>query len=279
LEHRACVELLPAVVRAVHHFAGNYGVADDPKITLRLADGRHDLLRRTERYDLITLEPPPPIAAGVVNLYSRDFYALCRTRLAPHGLMAQWLPLATQNDEDTRALVRSFLDVFPQASLWSTELHEMLLVGSVEPQVLDAGWITVRLAEPPMRAALGEVGVSDAASLLATYVTDADGLAAYAGDAPAVTDDRPRIEHAGVVRPGEFGRTLAHVLEHRREPSLTGADDPFRERIRAQRQLLLSFYQAAIYWYAGQQADMEPLLTRVLAEEPANPYFNWFLGR
>ncbi len=71
------------------------------------------ILRSNEKYDLITLEPPPPSAEGVVNLYSRDFYQLAAKRLNENGLLAQWLPIATQNDEDTRSLVRSFLDVFP----------------------------------------------------------------------------------------------------------------------------------------------------------------------
>jgi spermidine synthase len=47
----------------------------------RLRDGRQELLRNPQRYDLITLEPPPPSAAGVVNLYSRDFYQLATSRL------------------------------------------------------------------------------------------------------------------------------------------------------------------------------------------------------
>jgi spermidine synthase len=58
--------------------------------------------------------------------------------------MAQWWPLATQNDEDSRSLVRSFLDAFPYATLWTTEFHEMLLVGSEEPIELDAANIAAR---------------------------------------------------------------------------------------------------------------------------------------
>jgi hypothetical protein len=38
------------------------------------------------------------------------------------GIIAQWLPLSTQTDADTRSLVRSFLDVFPSATFWTTEL-------------------------------------------------------------------------------------------------------------------------------------------------------------
>jgi spermidine synthase len=127
LERRVCAELLPAVVRAAPLFQGNFGAASDPRIEIRIRDGRRELLRNPQQYDLITLEPPPPSAAGVVNLYSSDFYALAGTRLRQGGLLAQWFPLPTQNDEDSRSLVRSFLDVFPHVSLWTTEFHGMLL--------------------------------------------------------------------------------------------------------------------------------------------------------
>jgi spermidine synthase len=175
LERRVVAELLPAVVRATPHFTGNYGVSVDPRMTLRLADGRRELLRSADRYDLITLEPPPPSAAGVVNLYSADFYRLGRQRLHRDGLLAQWLPLPTQNDEDTRSLVRSFLDVFPHATLWTTEFHEMLLVGSSEPIELDAARIAQRFARGGVSAALSDVGIGSPAALLATYVTDRAG--------------------------------------------------------------------------------------------------------
>jgi spermidine synthase len=72
LEHRVVAELLPAVVRAAPNFQGNYGVTGDKRVDIRLRDGRRELLQSTQRYDLITLEPPP--SASVVNLYSRDFY-------------------------------------------------------------------------------------------------------------------------------------------------------------------------------------------------------------
>ena len=40
LERRVCAELLPAVVRAADHFDGNFGVTRDPRIDLRVTDGR-----------------------------------------------------------------------------------------------------------------------------------------------------------------------------------------------------------------------------------------------
>lgn len=277
LERRVCVELLPAVVRAVPLFKGNMDIARDPRVELRIRDGRHELLATTERYDLITLEPPPPSAAGVVNLYSRDFYELARDRLEPNGLFAQWWPLATQNDEDSQSLVRSFIDVFPYVTLWTTELHETLIVGSKQPIELDVTRIRSRFRKPDVAVALRAVGVLSATELLATYVTARAGLENYAGDALPVTDDRPLIEYGAWVREGEFPRVLKKIAELRSEPPLIGGDPAFKEDVELARQKLWTLYRAGYFAYIGQVDRWESMIKRLVPEMRDNPYFRWFV--
>ena len=267
LDRRVVAELLPSVVRAGSLFSGNLGAATDSRLEIRIGDGRQELLRRSERYDVITLEPPPPSAAGVVNLYSRDFYELAASRLQPDGLMAQWWPLPAQNDEDSRSLVRSFLDVFPHASAWTTELHEVLLVGSRSPIELDGPRVERRLAQPEVQAALAEVGVESAAALLATWLTDRAGLERYAGDARPVTDDRPRIEHAAWVRRGELERVLPRLLELASDVPLP-PDDPLRAPVEAERQELLAFYRFSLQLMAGDRDAAGAELREVMARDP-----------
>ncbi|WP_439668839.1 putative spermidine synthase with an N-terminalmembrane domain [Cupriavidus necator] len=278
LEHRVVAELLPPVARAVPNFEGNFGVATDKRMDIRLRDGRRELLQSTQQYDLITLEPPPPSAAGVVNLYSTDFYRLAAARLQPGGLVAQWLPLPTQNDEDTRMLVRSFLDVFPHAMLWTTELHEMMLVGSLSPLALDAARIRTRFEQPEVAAALQAVGVRSPAALMATWVTDRAGLDWYAADAPAVTDDRPRIEYAGWVRRDAFPETLSRLLSLQSEPPLAGADDAFWRDLRREREVLHTFYRAGLDAYRGDREAWASHITQAMRADPDNPYYAWFVG-
>jgi spermidine synthase len=278
LDRRVCAELLPAVVRAASQFSGNHGVTADPRISLHLSDGRREMLRNSETYDLITLEPPPPSSAGVVNLYSRDFYELAATRLNPDGLVAQWLPLATQTDADTRSLVRSFLDAFPEATLWTTELHEMLLVGSLAPIELDAAGIGARFNQPEVGSAFREAGIASPAALMATWVTDRAGLERYAGDAPPVTDDRPRIEYGSWVMPGEFARSLPQIMALRTDPPLVNSDAEFRAAVEHERTVLLSFYEAGIYAYQGNQERWQKTMAWVLRKDPDNPYYRWFVG-
>lgn len=278
LEHPVVAELLPQVLAAAPLFSGNYDAMNDPRLDIRLRDGRRELLRNEQRYDVITLEPPPPSAAGVVNLYSRDFYQLAASRLQEHGLVAQWLPLPTQNDEDSRSLVRSFLDVFPHASLWTTEFHEMLLIGSATPMVLDVPRIRQRFEQPQVSAALAQVGVSSVEALLATWVTDRQGLERYAGDAQPVTDDRPRIEYAPWVRPREITRVLPALLALRVAPPLENANPSVLAAVNDEWALLRRFYGLSLLAYNGnRQAWMRE--ARALAPISAeNPYMRWFTG-
>ncbi|WAB96094.1 fused MFS/spermidine synthase [Pseudomonas putida] len=278
LEHPVVAELLPQVLAAAPLFSGNFDAVNDPRLDIRLRDGRRELLRNEQRYDVITLEPPPPSAAGVVNLYSRDFYQLAASRLQEHGLVAQWLPLPTQNDEDSRSLVRSFLDVFPHASLWTTEFHEMLLIGSATPMVLDVPRIRQRFEQPQVSAALAQVGVSSVEALLATWVTDRQGLERYAGDAQPVTDDRPRIEYAPWVRPREITRVLPALLALRVAPPLANAAPSVQAAVNDEWALLRRFYGLSLLAYNGnRQAWMRE--ARALAPISAqNPYMRWFTG-
>ena len=278
LKQRVVAELLPEVVEASTKFQGNFGAASDPRMDIRLRDGRRELLADERTYDLITLEPPPPSAAGVVNLYSSDFYELARARLRPGGIVAQWLPLPTQNDEDTRSLVRSFLDVYPQVSLWTTELHEMLLVGSLAPLLLDVPRIVERFNQPEVASALREVGVSSPEALMATWITDRAGLETYSGDTRPVTDDQPRIEYADWVRHDEIHRVLPRLIELRTAPPLRRADDSFLQSVSAERQILLTFYQATLNAMAGHQALWSRDIQRVSESDRENAYYGWFGG-
>ncbi len=276
LDRRVVAELLPGVRRAAASFTGNYGAERDPRLDIRLRDGRRELLQTADEYDLITLEPPPPSAAGVANLYSTNFYRLAAARLASGGMVAQWLPLPTQNGDDTRALVRSFIDVFPYASLWTTELHEMLLIGSLAPMPLDLETISRRFADPAMRGALSEVGITSPAALLSTWIADRESLVTFAGNALPVTDDRPRIEYAPWVRPDAFVPVLVELFALRHDPPVVGGDAAFEAEMRRERDLLDTFYQAGVYAYIGDRRGWQSQMDKITAARSGNAYYEWF---
>ena len=64
-----------------------------------------------------TTEPPPPNHAGVVNLYSREFYRLAARRLAPGGVITQWLPVFELSSSEARAMIAAFVAELPHTAL------------------------------------------------------------------------------------------------------------------------------------------------------------------
>jgi spermidine synthase len=114
-------DLSKDVLAAAGYFSdANGNVLENSRVSVFVNDGRQHLqIVEPESYDLITLEPPPIAYAGVAALYSRDFYSLAKTRLKPGGFVSQWLPAYQVPTSTTLAMIRAFIDVFPNAVLLS----------------------------------------------------------------------------------------------------------------------------------------------------------------
>src|SRR5690606_4688454 len=154
------VELSSEVVKASKYFRDtNHDVANNPGVNLIVEDGRNYLLGTRRRYDVITAEPPMIHTAGVVNLYSRDFYRLCSERLTDNGIMAVWLATWEIENPELRMLVRAFADVFPHASVWdSKHLGEWILIGSRSPIAVDLDALAARMSRPGLSTDLERIG-------------------------------------------------------------------------------------------------------------------------
>jgi spermidine synthase len=88
------VELVPSVPRMFsYYYSDGAQVMRSPLSHVVIDDGRRYLERTSELYDVITLDPPPPVeAAGSSLLYSKEFYAAVKRHLATGGILQQWLP-------------------------------------------------------------------------------------------------------------------------------------------------------------------------------------------
>ena len=159
-------------------------------------------MQRDRAYDLIVLEPPPIAQAGVGALYSTEFYQLARTHLKAGGYLSQWLPAYQVPPETTLAMVRAFVDVFPNAVLLSGTSQELLLVGTSGPRIeIDPDHLAKAWADAPaVRADLERVGLGTIENILATFLAAPKTLQqATSGQAPA-TDDRPIQEYGARSR-------------------------------------------------------------------------------
>jgi len=112
------VDIIPRVFDCFGYFHSDAEqIISHPNIHLYSDDGRNFLLARKTLYDVITIDPAPPLySAGTVNLYTREFLELCKSRITEHGVVCLWLPPAPVSE--LLMIFRTFLNVFPGASLW-----------------------------------------------------------------------------------------------------------------------------------------------------------------
>ena len=122
--HSTAVELVPSVPRvfSFFHDDGDRLLAS-PLSRVVIDDGRFHLERTSEFYDVIAIDPPPPVEAAASSLlYSREFYAAAKPRLRPGGILAQWLPDADSAVQASvaKALKESFpyVRVFQSIEDW-----------------------------------------------------------------------------------------------------------------------------------------------------------------
>ncbi len=167
---------------------------DDPRVTVHLEDGRYFLQTTDRRYDIITSEPPPPKNAGVVNLYTREYFSLMRDRLADGGLVTYWLPVHLLYENEAKAIAHAFCDVFPDCSLWAVSNLQWMLMGTREAvgPVSEARF-TQQWHDPRVSQDLEAMGFEVPEQLGALFLADADDLRSIVQNVPPVTDDHPKL--------------------------------------------------------------------------------------
>lgn len=185
------VELARSVVAAAPFFSHVNGrLLEQPHVQVRTDDGRNYLLMTPRRYDVVTADIIQPIHAGAGNLYSREYYSLARRVMKKDGLMLQWI--GHREEAHYKLIMRTFLEVFPHATLWS---DGTLMVGSLRPLEISRDAFAGRIADPDVRFALLQVGLDSFDALLARYTTGPEGMRRFVGDGPVLTDDKPLLEY------------------------------------------------------------------------------------
>ena len=193
------VDLSPDVLAHSEYFeVVNGHPLDDPRTRVYVNDARHHLLMVDEEtYDLVTGEPPPPTHVGVVNLYTREFFELARSRLRPGGWMTYWLPLHTVGESVARKMVRAFLDVFPQAVLLSGYRDELILVGRRQaPIEIHPDLVERRVAAVPgLRSELRGIALGSPVELVGMLAATTPTLERATRGVEPLRDDRPILEY------------------------------------------------------------------------------------
>lgn len=196
LDRADCLEISPEVAYAAERFFGEFNnhCLGDPKARVMIGDGRNHVSLTDRVYDVISSEPSNPWMAGVGNLFTREFWELCRDRLSDDGIMCQWVQAYQLSPEVFRLIVRTFRSVFPECTVWTAQPVDFLLIGSKRPLAIDHTALQARIARERILPDLAQVGIEDAAAFLSRVVTDSEGLGAFVGPGQLHTDDNARLE-------------------------------------------------------------------------------------
>jgi len=270
-----CIELLRNVTVAARYFNDfNYSALGDPRLRLIVADARNQLLLSPQTYDVIISEPTNPWIAGVGDLFTREFFELARRRLKPDGIICAWFHLYQMGDKDLRSMAKTFLSVFPNASMWMANESDVIFIGSVEPLKFDQA-LEERFAAPKVSGDLGRIRVKKVSDILSSYIWGSDGVARYAAGADKMqTDDNMMLEYSASKR--LFQNTaithLSNFLRSMEIPPLADLRPEVQADVRRQIEARKTALQGSLAFLGGRPDEGIGYYNEAYRAAPDDPY-------
>lgn len=194
----------------------NYKVLDDPKFHLNFDDGRNWLLTRGRKYDVISRDTLPPKRSQ--DLFSVEFYELCKEQLNPGGVVCAFLPTdVCFNEWHFKRIMATFKQVFPHASLWYVGPEFLVLVATEDRLDIDYLDLKRRMAVPRIRDDLAIIHLQDPLALLSSFLMAEESLKEYVAGATLITDDNPiGFVNASEALPRDQAMRISEgILRHR----------------------------------------------------------------
>ncbi|MCC6233357.1 MAG: hypothetical protein IT580_11980 [Verrucomicrobiales bacterium] len=192
------VELLPEVLSVLSAFAPeNDAVRPGASPRWHRADARRFVRCSPDAYDVIIADLFHPAEDGAGFLYTREHFEAMRARLAPGGLVCQWVPLHQMDLAVFRDVARTFAEVFPASSLWllrfNVDVPVLGLVGSLERPTWGAEAMARRMEDETLARALGPLSLNTPLRVLGCLVAQGDSWTSWAARGDLATDDWPAV--------------------------------------------------------------------------------------
>ena len=284
------IELSSGVISAAQkHFTHvNGNVFENPLFSYRLNDGRNHILMTKTKYDMISTGIIHPlVSAGSSNIYTADFYRLCRRILSEDGIMCQWVPLHRLPEGHYKMIVRTFIEVFPHTTLWYKYTPDfVILIGTPEPLRIDYKNFMARAQIASIREGLAADDL-DGPSLLDSFMMGPETVRKYAGTGPIHTDNRPRLEFfRGADLVGTTMQNVKGMSEYRGRvlPYLTNYGATLAEK-RIVRERLDTYFRATqrlirgqIAYASGQYQSAASLMNDAVEINPVDETIRYNFG-
>jgi spermidine synthase/MFS family permease len=195
-----CVEISSEVIECNSFFAReNRNVTADRRFRLHNEDGITYLKLSDRKFDYIINEPSNPWIAGIGNLFSREFFELCKNRLTPHGVLAQWFHTYELNDDIFTLVLHTLSSEFPYVMIWSPNEGDIILLSSTFPIPVDFDVLRHRMSQPAVADDLSRIDIGDVATLLSTQSTTYLPKFLFSAQGEINTEQHPLLEFMAPV--------------------------------------------------------------------------------
>jgi spermidine synthase len=204
------------IASALDHFPENKGMRQDPRVRFIVDDALNFVKHCPGAYDLIQLEPTPPMYGyHAATLYTLEFYRCAKTHLADGGLFCQILPLGNMTRQETLGTMRTFASAFDDCLLWYNG-NDCVMIGSNREIQLDLAEIDRRLRRSPIQAALRQYSSAhfdEFSNFLAGLLLTTDDFRRMSSGGVVYTEDSPGLAFSTGrgKNPGGAGEIHRHL--------------------------------------------------------------------
>jgi len=188
------VEITAEVVGASDSFREwNLDVLRNPRTRVVVEDATHYLRFVDRRYDVITSDPIHPFVSGAGDLYSIDAYETARSKLATGGVFCQWVPLYQLAAPDIDSILRTFDEVWKNATVWVTG-KDFILCGARDGYLADFQSIRAKATGDAYSEVLRRLGFWTPEEVFSAYIGRLAGLRRHFAAAAVNTLEHPFLE-------------------------------------------------------------------------------------
>ncbi len=234
IENLDCVDIekkLPEMLK--RHFDAAW--LADPRTNVVTDDGRSFTSYSSKLYDVISIEVGQSFRSQVAAFYTVDFYRHVKKRLTKDGLACQFVPLGFFTEDEFRSVVHSFLEVFPQSTLWFNKYAECILIGNPSQQPkLSSKRLKLLQSDRTLRSDLNYsfdnkpwLLMNKKEVFAANYLMGPEKLAMLSSGAHLYKDDLPLLEYQtarNIYSPTRFHEVI--------EKNMDSPDTVFAQKIR-----------------------------------------------
>jgi len=200
------VDLIPSVPKTFPYFhADAEQVRASRFASIVIDDGRRFLDGANAKYDVIVVDPPPPVAApGSSLLYSKQFYEVIKRHLAKEGVFQSWYPRVDGDDASTAAVAKALKESFPYVRAFRSydNAFGFHFLASMRPLPVETA--DVLASRVPARAAKDflewgpETSVQRQFDLVLSHEVPLQSLIDLDPTVPPVSDDEPINEYFAI---------------------------------------------------------------------------------